>query len=277
MAEMKQRIKEYLREDVGSGDITSALVIPSDAKAHGMIICKEACILAGGDEAAEVFRTLGARVLRRRRDGSTARTGDIVLEVQGSARALLAGERLALNMLMRMSGIATITRTLVAKCRRANPKAKVAATRKTTPGFREFEKRAVVLGGGIPHRSGLFDAILIKNNHIRIAGGVREALARARRGARGKSIEIEVETLEQGRVAVEEGADVIMLDNFTPARAAKASAELRRIKPSIIIEISGGITPENIGRYARFADIISLGRLTYSVKAIDFSMRIEKA
>jgi len=273
---MRSRIQEFLKEDIGSGDITSELVVPDDVMARGRIRCKEYCILAGAEEASVVFKELGAKVVMVGRDGEPVRKGDIVLEVVGTARSILAGERLALNFVMRMSGIATLTRKLVDKCRKINPDVRVAATRKTTPGFREFEKRAVLLGGGDPHRAGLFDAVLIKDNHIRISGGVEEALRRARKGSFTKKIEIEAETPEDAKAAVSAGADIVMLDNFEPKEVEALSKELRHINSDILIEASGGITPDNIEQYAAGADIISLGWLTHSVKSTDFSMDIEK-
>ncbi len=273
---MRARIQEYLKEDLGSGDITSDLVIPPDELARGKVMCKEDCVVAGLEEASVVFKELGAKTVRIAEDGSEARKGDVVLEVVGTARAILAGERLALNFIMRMSGIATLVNGLAKRARKVNPEVRIAATRKTTPGFREFEKKAVMLGGGDPHRSGLYDAVLIKDNHIRIAGGVAEALRRARRGSFTKKVEIEVETPEDARVAAQEGADIIMLDNFGPEKVKTAAAELKGINPEVLIEASGGIRPEEIERYAEGADIISLGWLTHSVKSIDFSMEIER-
>jgi len=274
---MKSRIQDFLREDLGAGDITSELVVPESAKARGRIVCKEDCVLAGVEEASKVFEELGARVTKAKKDGSPAVKGDVVFEVAGTARALLAGERLALNLIMRMSGIATVTRALVEKCRRINPKVRIAATRKTTPGFRDFEKKAVIIGGGFPHRAGLYDAVLIKDNHIAMAGGVAEALRRAKRADYTKKIEIEVENPEDARSALKHGADIIMLDNFKPEDAARLAAELKKLNPEVLIEISGGITPDTIEKYAPAADIISLGWLTHSFKSVDFSMEIEKA
>jgi nicotinate-nucleotide pyrophosphorylase (carboxylating) len=274
---MKSKFHEFLKEDIGSGDITSELVVPIDVKARGTIICKEDCVLAGAEEACVVFQELGLRVVSHERDGARLKKGDTVLVVVGSARSILAGERLALNIIMRMSGIATLTRALVDKCKRINPRVRVAATRKTTPGFRDFEKKAVLVGGGDPHRMGLYDAILIKNNHIRLAGGVKEAMKRAKKGSFTKKIEIEVETPEQAFVALESGADVIMLDNFKPGDAKKLSKALKKARPDILVEASGGIRPENIEKFAAAADIVSLGSLTHSFKSIDFSMRVEKA
>jgi len=273
---MRARIREYLREDVGSGDITSELVIPQDQMARGNVMCKEDCVVAGLEEAAMVFEELGAKTVRAAEDGSEERKGTVVLEVVGPARAVLAGERLALNFIMRMSGIATLVSGLVKKAREINPDVRIAATRKTTPGFRDFEKKAVMLGGGDPHRSGLFDAVLIKDNHIRIAGGIGEALRRARKSSFTKKVEIEVETPEDARMAVQEGADIVMLDNFGPEKVKSVAAELRSINPEVLIEASGGIRPEDVERYAEGADIISLGWLTHSVRSMDFSMDIEQ-
>ena len=274
---MRPKIKEFLREDIGAGDITSELVVPEMVKARGRIICKEDCILAGIEEASMVFEDLGGKVSNALKDGSSVKKGEVVLEVKGTARSLLAGERLALNLVMRMSGIATVTHALAERCRRINPKVRIAATRKTTPGFRDFEKKAVIIGGGFPHRYGLYDAVLVKDNHIAMAGGIEEALRRAKRAGPAKKVEIEVQTPEEARTALAKGADIIMLDNFNPEDALKLSAELRKKRPEILIEVSGGIKPETIEKYAPAADIISLGWLTHSYKSIDFSMDIEKA
>ena len=274
---MKSKIREFLKEDIGPGDVTSELVIPADAKAVGQVVCMADCTLAGLAEASSVFSELGAEVKSSETDGMRAKKGDLVMEIRGTARQILAGERLALNFIMRMSGIATLTRELVDRCAKVNPKVRIAATRKTTPGFREFEKKAVLLGGGDPHRYGLYDAILIKDNHIRIAGGVVEALKRARKGSFTKKVEIEVESREDALLALDNGADIIMLDNFRADELTKLSAELRRKRPGILIEASGGITPDNVVEYAKGADIVSLGWLTHSVRSVDFSMDIKKA
>jgi nicotinate-nucleotide pyrophosphorylase (carboxylating) len=273
---MHSKHAEFLKEDIGSGDITSELLIPEDATARGRISAKEEAVLAGAGEAAAVFRELGAKAALKKKDGQRVKPGDVVLEISGPARALLAGERLALNFIMRMSGIATITNDLLTKCRKVNPKVRIAATRKTTPGFREFEKRAVVLGGGDPHRFGLDDAILIKDNHIKIAGGVVQALKRAKKSSFTKKIEIEVESEKDALAAIRAGADIIMLDNFSPKDAERAYKNIKRTNPKVVVEVSGGIKPGNIALYASAADIISLGWITHSVKAADFSMSIEK-
>ncbi len=274
---MKSWIREFLQEDIGSGDVTSELVVPADVRARGRMTCKEDCVLAGLAEASDVFAELGAETVLMMRDGERVRKGEVVMEVTGTARQILAGERLALNLVMRMSGIATLTRELVDRCRKRNPAVRVAATRKTTPGFREFEKRAVLLGGGDPHRAGLYDAVLIKDNHVRIAGGVTEALKRARKDSFTKKVEIEAESREDALLALDNGADIILLDNFDPEELVELSKEMKRRRPDILIEASGGITPENADRYAAGADIVSLGWLTHSVRSMDFSMDVEKA
>src|SRR4030065_1980505 len=274
---MRSRIQEFLREDVGSGDNTSELVIRDNVRARGRIVCRENCILAGADEASVVFKELGAKAVLVGRDGDPVKKGEVVLEVVGTARSILAGERLALNFVLRMSGIATLTRKLVDRCSNINPNIRVAATRNTAPGFREFEKKAVRLGGGDPHRAGLFDAVLIKDNHIKISGGIEEALKRARRGSFTKKIEIEAETPEDAKTAVAAGADIVLLDNFEPQELALLSTERKGINPNALIEASGGIRPDNIEKYAAGADIISLGWLTHSVRSLDFLKELERA
>jgi nicotinate-nucleotide pyrophosphorylase (carboxylating) len=273
---MKSKLGEYLREDIGSGDITTELLVPPEQKGTARIVAKERCVLAGVLEASEVFTELGAKAVVKRKDGSVAKPGDVVLTVSGPARSLLTGERLALNFLMRMSGIATVTNHLLVRCRKINPGVRIAATRKTTPGFREFEKRAVSLGGGDPHRFGLDDAILIKDNHINVAGGVAEALRRAKGSSFTKKVEIEVETRKDAFAALDAGADIVMLDNFGPDDARALYGELKKRRPEVIVEVSGGIRPENIEKYAEAADVISLGWLTHSVRSIDFSMSMDR-
>ena len=271
---MRTKYSEFLREDVGSGDITSELLLSPDRRAVGTVSANEMCVLAGAKEAAEVFAELGAEATLPVPEGTRVAKGDVVLVVKGPARAILTGERLALNFLMRMSGIATLTSDLLETCRNTNPDVNVAATRKTTPGFREFEKRAVSLGGGDPHRFGLDDAILIKDNHIVLAGGVREALRKAKAASFTKKIEVEVENEEDALIAAEEGADIIMLDNFDPSDGARVAKAIKGRWPRVVIEVSGGIRPDNIEQYASYADIVSLGWLTHSVRSVNFSLTV---
>jgi nicotinate-nucleotide pyrophosphorylase (carboxylating) len=274
---MRPKIHEFMREDIGSGDITTELLVPKDAKARGTIVAKERCVLAGCSEACEVFAELGAKPVIVQNDGERVSKGAKVLRVSGPARSLLTGERLALNFLMRMSGIATVTDDMVSRCRKVNPDVRIAATRKTVPGFREYEKKAVVLGGGDPHRFGLADGILIKDNHIRIAGGIAEAVKRTRGSSFTKKVEIEVESEDDALAALLSGADIIMLDNFTPARAKRLYQKLKRQRPDVTVEVSGGVRPDNVARYADAADVISVGWITHSAAAVDFSMSIERS
>ncbi|UCE38604.1 MAG: carboxylating nicotinate-nucleotide diphosphorylase [Thermoplasmata archaeon] len=266
----------YLAEDIMDSDITSEALL-SDEKAKGQIIAKEDCVIAGLLEAQEIFSYLGLDVKSEVSDGDRAIMGDIVLTIKGNAKDILAGERLALNFLGRMSGIATETGKLVEKCRKINSNVQIAATRKTTPGFRIFEKKAVELGGGFPHRMRLDDAFLIKDNHLKLLSGIEEAVKRAKTSeyARsGEKVEIEVESQEDAKRAVLAGADIVMLDNMSPKEAEDAFLMIKKANPDVIVEISGGITPENIEKYAVYADIISLGYLTHSIVAKDFSLEI---
>lgn len=269
--EYTSMLNDFLEEDIGSGDITSNALL-ADEKARGIITANENCVLAGLEEAKKIFAFLKLNTKSQFKDGAKIKKGTVVLEIEGLTKSILLGERTALNFLMRMSGIATLTSRLIEKCSRVNRKLRIAATRKTTPGFRIYEKKAVIIGGGIPHRYGLYDGILIKDGHIKIVGSVEECIKRAKKT--GKKIEIEVESVDDAVKAANIGADIIMLDNFSVKSARAAYEKIRNINKNIKIEISGGITEKNILRYAKYADIISLGRLTYSVKAIDFSLDI---
>lgn len=266
---------DYLEEDLGTGDITTNALI-GKVKARASVIAKEDCVLAGSEEASRVFEHSGLRIRHFARDGERVRKGSVVMDIFGDARSLLKTERLALNFITRMSGIATMTRELVVKCRNINPDIQIAATRKTTPGFRKYEKKAVIIGGGVPHRAGLHDQILIKDNHLKLVGSVEKAVKLARKSKPNKIIEVEVADLAGAEEAARAGADIIMLDNMDPGTVKKACKAIRKIAPKIKIEVSGGITPGNITRYAEFADIISLGCLTHSPKSANFSMEIVK-
>lgn len=269
--EFEGMIEKFLEEDIGKGDITSDALL-SDENAEAKIFSKEKCVLAGLKEAKNVFKLLELGVKTYVKDGDKIRKNATILKVKGNAKSLLSGERTALNFLSRMSGIATLTHNIVEKCKKINPKIEISATRKTTPGFRYYEKKAVKIGGGIPHRYGLYDGILIKDNHIKIVGSINECIRRAKKT--GKKIEVEVESIDDAVKAVKSGADTIMFDNFTPENVKKGYKKIKKINKNIKIEISGGIKPENITEYAKCADIISLGMLTHSVKSIDFSLEI---
>jgi nicotinate-nucleotide pyrophosphorylase (carboxylating) len=269
-------IDRFLQEDLGNdGDITSDALFTSET-AHAEIMAKEACVVAGLEEAQRVFERTHALARLLVKDGAKVRKGTSVLEIHGKAKAILKGERVALNFIGRMSGIASETRLLVDRCRKINPRVTIAATRKTTPGFRSYEKKAVILGGGEPHRYGLYDWVLIKDNHLKLVGSVENALQRVQGKVRQKAIEIEVENEMDALAAAKKNVDVIMLDNVPPGKGAAIARKIRQVNPHILIEVSGGITRDNIIRYAAYADRISLGALTHSVKSKDFSLEIFK-
>jgi nicotinate-nucleotide pyrophosphorylase (carboxylating) len=267
-------IDRYLNEDLGNeGDITSdSLFI--DEKAKASIISNENCIIAGLEELKIVFQKTGANAVLKFIDGDIVKKNQIIAEINGPILSILKGERLALNFISKMSGIATETKKLVDKCRKINPNVKIAATRKTTPGFRKYEKKAVILGGGEAHRFGLFDVVIIKDNHIKFIGSIEKTINRIVNKISNKIIEVEVENKEDALIAAKNKIDVIMLDNFNPFDAEITSKEIRKINRKIIIEISGGVNKYNISKYAEFADRISLGYITQSIKAIDFSLEI---
>jgi nicotinate-nucleotide pyrophosphorylase (carboxylating) len=269
-------IDRFLREDAGkAGDITSNALFTNET-AKAVIIAKNSCVIAGLAEAQSVFQKTGATATPCVKDGSQVTEGTTVLEIHGPVRSILIGERLALNFIGRMSGIATETHNLVQRCRRINPRVTIAATRKTTPGFRFYEKKAIILGGGEPHRYGLYDAVLIKDNHLKMIGSVETAIRKVQSKVRKKSIEIEVENESDALTAARMNVDVIMLDNVNAKTGASITKKIRLINPHILIEVSGGITSENVEQYATFADRISLGYLTHSVKSKDFSLEIFK-
>jgi len=267
-------IDRFLKEDIGEeGDITSNSLF-TDEIAQAYIVAKENCVVAGLEEIKMVFKRTGAQIRLLVNDGDFVKEKTIVAEVKGSIRSILMGERLALNFICKMSGIASETKKLVDKCRNINPRVTVAATRKTTPGFRKYEKKAVVLGGGESHRYGLYDAVMIKDNHIKCVGSVEEAIRRVRQKVHDTVVEVEVENEKDALIAAKMNVDVIMLDNCTPEDAEVLAEKIREINTNVLIEISGGVTPDNIVEYASFADRISLGYLTHSIKSKDFSLEL---
>ena len=267
-------IDRFLQEDLGKqGDITSDSLFTNET-ANAIIIAKEKCIIAGLEEAKKVFKKTGASVDFLVKDGDLIEEKTIVAKINGSARSILKGERLALNIIARMSGVATETKRLSYICRKINPNIKIAATRKTTPGFRSFEKKAIIIGGGEPHRYGLYDAVLIKDNHLRLIGSIEKAIQKIKENVKNKIIEVEVENEKDAVIAAKLNVDVIMLDNFNPRAAEMVAKKIKKINKNILIEISGGINAKNIIKYASFADRISLGYLTHSIKSIDFSLEI---
>ena len=274
-------MREFLREDIGYGDITSAALLEDGQQARARVLFREDGVAAGLEEAAALFALLGCTVKLSEEDGGGVAAGSVVMEVRGSAGAILAGERTALNLLGRMSGIATAVASAASKSARVNPSIRVAATRKTAPGLRGLDKRAVELGGGDAHRLRLDDCVLIKDNHLRLGLSVGEAVARARWGVSfTKKVEVEVRSLEQAVEAAEAGADIIMFDNMPPSavRSCLSALSERGLREGRLFEASGGITPENVEEYAATGvDIISMGCLTNSVRSLNVKLELEPA
>ena len=267
-------VRAALIEDLGrAGDITTEAIVPRGAVAEAEIVARQPGVLAGLDAALLAFELAdpGLRIERRRADGAGIARGEVVAHITGSARGVLAAERTALNFLCRMSGIATATRRLADAI--AGTKAKIICTRKTTPGLRALEKEAVRLGGGANHRFGLDDAMLIKDNHIAIAGGVRPALERARRHAGHLvKIELEVDTLEQLAEALEVGVDAVLLDNMTPQTMRRA---VEMVDGRAVTEASGRITVETAAEIAATGvDLVSSGWITHSAPILDLGLDI---
>jgi len=277
----EERIREFLREDLGYGDITSAALLEDRRQARARVLFREEGVAAGLEEAAAVFALLGCTVKLLEEDGCRVAAGSVVMEVGGPAASILAGERTALNLLGRMSGIATAVADAASRASRANPGVRIAATRKTAPGLRDLDKRAVELGGGDTHRLRLDDCVLIKDNHLKLGLSVGEAVERARRRASfTKKIEVEVRSLEEAVEAAEAGADIIMFDNMPPAeiRRCLAALEGRGLRAGRLFEASGGITPENVEEYAATGvDILSMGCLTHSVRSLNVKLELEPA
>jgi nicotinate-nucleotide pyrophosphorylase (carboxylating) len=268
----RETVRRALAEDLGWGDVTTDATVDVDLKARGVILAKAPCIVAGVDVAAEVFHQLdpAAVFTARRQDAERCAPGDVVGEVRGAAGAMLTAERTALNFMQRMSGIATLTRRFVDA---AGGRITVLDTRKTTPSLRALEKYAVRAGGGTNHRAGLDDGILIKDNHIRLAGGVARAMQRMKDARQEMLIEIEVQSLEQLDEALAAGADIILLDNLTTAQITEA---VRRINGRAKVEISGAVTLDRIPELAATgADYVSVGALTHSAPAVDLSFELE--
>jgi nicotinate-nucleotide pyrophosphorylase (carboxylating) len=264
-----------LLEDLGGGDITTDATIPEGSRSTAVVKAKEDLRLAGLFVFRLVFTRLagGVEFSDEKKDGDEVKKGEVIARVSGPTEILLMGERTALNFLMRLSGIATATRTCVGLV--SGTKARIVDTRKTTPGWRYLEKYAVRMGGGKNHRFSLSDGVLIKDNHITAAGGIEKAVSRARERAPHTSrIEVEVKDKKELEEAIAAGADVVLLDNMSPEQAAEA---VRLAAGRAETEVSGGMRPETIGAYARAGvDIISMGYLTHSVRSVDINMKIER-
>ncbi len=275
---LEEKLKQLLAEDVGQGDVTSAAVVPADLMVEAVVLAKEAGVAAGIEEVGVLAESLGLSVKAEVADGDEIRSGTVILKISGNARKILSAERTMLNLLSRMSGIATATRRLAEKLRNANAKARIAATRKTAPGLGYFDKKAVLVVGGDPHRLRLDDMVLVKDNHIAIAGSVENAVKKAKQNAPfSKKIEAEVTKTADALKAAEAGADIVMLDNFSPKQVHEAVAAFKKAGffGKVMLEVSGGITEQNLLEYASAqVDIISMGALTHSVKALDISLEV---
>ncbi len=270
--EYREIVRRALDEDIGSGDVTTEATVGADRRARGVFLVKADCVVAGLDVALEAFRLLdpGIGATVHRRDGDRCQAGEEIAEVSGPARALLVGERTALNFLQRLSGIATRARRFVDA---AGGRIVVLDTRKTTPGLRVLEKYAVRAGGAANHRAGLFDAVLIKDNHIRLAGGVAEAIARMRESQPGMPIEIEAQSLDEVDAALAAGVEILLVDNMS---TDEIRAAVTRARGRAKVEISGGVTLERIPELAATgADFVSVGALTHSAPAVDISFELE--
>src|SRR6185503_8544602 len=272
---VRESVVKLLEEDICAGDITSEGIVPEDLHATGKIICKSRnSVVCGLEEAEIIFGICGCEGKAIVTDGSRIDKGKVVMKITGNARAILKAERTALNMIMRMSGIATETYKLVQLARGVG----ILATRKTAPGLRYFDKKAVITGGGGAHRMRLDDMVLIKDNHLAIVGTASDCVRKARSSA-GHAIRVECEVKNTAEAidAISAGADIIMLDNFSPVRVSSTIARLTRmgLRKKSKIEISGGVNEKNIKQYARSKpDFISLGYITHSPRAVDFSLEL---
>lgn len=277
---MRDILRQMVYEDIGFEDVTTNALIPEDMESHARIIAKEKGIISGVHAVNELFDEFNLKTSVFKKEGDKIKKNDIIMEINGNTRLILSLERTALNLLMKMSGIATLTFNTLKDIREFNDDIILACTRKTTPGLQFFEKSAVKTGGGDTHRFRLDDCVLIKDNHIEVVGDIEEAITRAKNNVSfTKKIEIEVGTLDEAVNAVKTGADIVMLDNMDPEKIENvlSSLESAGLRNKSMIEASGGIKPENIREYAKTGvDIISAGFLTHSAKALDLNLEIYK-
>ncbi|MBB5252614.1 carboxylating nicotinate-nucleotide diphosphorylase [Sulfurisphaera ohwakuensis] len=271
---MINKLLSLLEEDTYPEDVTSKIV--SGIKCKAIIISKDEGILAGQKFIIPFLEYLGIKIENYMKDGTQIKKKDIVLEIEGDAETILGVERLVLNLLGKLSGISTVTHLMTRLAKSVNPNVRIAGTRKTTPGLRVFEKYAIEVGGGDPHRFNLSDAVLIKDNHIALIGSVKEAIRRAKEiTSFTKKIEVEVSSLKDALEAYQAGADAILLDNMKPEEIIPVVNEL---KGKVIVEASGGINPDNVIEYAKTGvDIISSGYITHSSRSLDFSLDVYKS
>ncbi len=277
---LEKKFRNFVEDDVGQGDLTTLIVVPSGTIVEAKILAKEHGTIAGIEETSMFLESFGLQATTILTDGSEVKPDQIILGIDGDARTLLSIERTMLNLLSRMSGIATATNRLVKKVKQAGFGTRVACTRKVAPGLSYFDKKAVRIGGGDTHRLHLDDMILIKDNHLTLIEDIKTAVKRAREVVSfSKKMEVEVSTTKEALEAVEAGADIVMLDNFSPGQA-KSTVELlmkKGLRNKALVESSGKITEKNILEFAATGvDIISLGEITDSAKALDISLEIVK-
>lgn len=277
---LEEKLRKMLAEDVGQGDITTALIVPEDSMAEAEVMAKELGVVAGIEEGRILLESLGLKVEALASDGEKIKEKQVLIKISGDTRTILSVERTLLNILSRMSGIATTTKKLKEKLQKAGLKTKVACTRKTAPGLLYFDKKAVLIGGGDTHRLHLDDMILIKDNHIKVARGIEKAVKKVREKASfSKKIEVEVARVKDVLTAAKTGVDIIMMDNFSPKQIEKAIELLKKAGffGKVLLEASGGITAENIIAFASTGvNIVSLGEITDSTKSLDISLDIKK-
>ncbi len=276
---LKKKILNYIEEDLSFGDSTSNLIPNGDEIVEAKIFLREDGIVSGITEASIIFEIFNLEIIKKARDGTLFPPDQEILHVKGRARDILQAERLALNFLMKMSGISTLTHKLQSLVNKHSKNTRVACTRKTTPGFRYFEKKAVFLGGGDTHRLNLSDCLMIKNNHVTIAGDLIELIKEVKsKKSFTHKLEVEVKSLDEAEKVLKEGVDIIMLDNFTPEEGKNALNHLKKLNllQNVVVEFSGGIDESNIEEYAKLQpDIISMGALTHSYNALNINLRIQ--
>jgi nicotinate-nucleotide pyrophosphorylase (carboxylating) len=277
---LEEKLRQLLVEDVGQGDVTTTAVVTSGLTVEAAVVAKEDGVAAGIEEAVILAESLALKAEATIADGEALKKGEVIIRMSGDARTILSAERTILNLLSRMSGIATATRKLVEQLEKVNATAKIAATRKTAPGLLYFDKKAVVVGGGDPHRLHLDDLVLIKDNHVKVAGNVENAVKKAKLNVSfTKKIEVEVSNGEDALAAASTGADIIMLDNLSPKQIRQTVEALKKAGffGKILLEASGGINAQNLLEYAATqVDVLSMGELTHSTKALDMSLEITR-
>ena len=269
----EKKLLQFLSEDIQRGDVTSALL--SNQKIKAKIISREQGIIAGVGFARSIFQLKGCTVRIFKKDGSRLKPNQTVLQVSGNAKSILSCERTALNLLSRMSGIATQTNYLVSQIKKYSKKTNLYSTRKTAPGLRYFDKEAVVIGGGHKHRMALDDMIMIKDNHLLLSNSMEDIIKKAQK--KHRRVEVEVENQRDAILAAKYGTAIVMLDNFSPAQIKKTITALqkKRLRNKVKLEASGGVNSKNIGAYAKTGvDMISVGSITNSVKGLDLSLEV---